>query len=61
MNNNSSSHGMGLLGVLQIIFIVLKCIGTIDWSWWALLTPLWIDLGFAVIIVIIFIIDRTLH
>lgn len=52
MNNNSSRSGMSMLGVLQVIFIVLKCIGTIDWSWWAVLTPLWIDLVLIVITVI---------
>lgn len=30
---------MGLLEVLTIVFIVLKLIGTIDWSWWLVLLP----------------------
>ena len=45
MNNNSSSSGMGLLGVLQIIFIVLKLLGVINWTWPVVLILLWIDLG----------------
>lgn len=45
MNNNSSSGGLGLLGVLQIIFIVLKLIGVINWTWPVVLIPLWVDLG----------------
>lgn len=44
-----------MLGVLQIIFLVLKCIGTIDWSWWAVLTPLWINLVLIVITVVLLI------
>lgn len=43
MNNNSSS-GMGFLGILQIVFIVLKLCKVISWSWWAVLIPLWIEL-----------------
>lgn len=43
--NNSSSKGMTVLGVLQIIFIVLKLVGVISWSWWLVLIPLWIDIA----------------
>ena len=50
MSKTSGNSGMGLLGVLEIIFIVLKCIGVIDWSWWAVLIPFWINLGLVVII-----------
>ena len=44
MNKNSSSGGMGFLGVLQIVFIVLKLCKVITWSWWEVLIPLWIEL-----------------
>lgn len=57
MKNKSSSAsggGMGLLGVLQVIFIVLKCIGVIAWSWWAVLIPLWISMGLAVLAVFLY-------
>lgn len=30
---------MGILEVLTIVFIVLKLIGTIGWSWWLVLLP----------------------
>lgn len=30
---------MSLLGVLGLIFIVLKCVGVIAWSWWLVLLP----------------------
>ena len=53
LNNNSSGGGMGILGVLQTIFIVLKFIGTIDWPWKVVLTPTWIGLSLFVIAVII--------
>ena len=50
-----TSGGMSTLGVLQIIFIVLKCVGVIDWSWWAVLTPFWINLALIAIAVILMI------
>ena len=40
---NTQPTGLGLSGVLTVIFVVLKLIGTIDWSWWWVLSPLWID------------------
>lgn len=49
--NKSSSSGIGFLGLLAIVFIVLKLIGKIDWSWWWVLAPLWI--GPAILIAII--------
>ena len=44
-----SSGGMGLLGVLLVVFIVLKLVGVISWSWWVVLIPLWINLALIII------------
>lgn len=55
MNNKTTatkSGGIGVLGILQIIFVALKVfsIGEVaTWSWWVVLIPLWIYLGIAVI------------
>lgn len=43
--DNKSHSGLGVLGVLQIIFIVLKCVGVVTWSWATVLIPLWLELG----------------
>ena len=43
--SSSTSGGVGVLTVIQIVFIILKCIGTIDWTWGTVLIPLWIQLG----------------
>ena len=48
MNKNSSS-GIGILGVLLIIFIVLKLLNVINWSWLIVLIPLWISLGIFIV------------
>jgi membrane protein implicated in regulation of membrane protease activity len=34
--------GMGLGTVLFIVFLILKLIGSITWSWWWVTAPLWI-------------------
>ncbi|TCP88946.1 transmembrane Fragile-X-F protein [Rhizobium sp. PP-CC-2G-626] len=42
-NNASSGGGIGFAGLLTILFIGLKLTGHIDWSWWWVLSPLWIS------------------
>lgn len=44
------------MGIVQIIFIVLKCIGLISWPWAAVLIPCWIMLAWILLNVIGFII-----
>lgn len=47
------TQGPGILGMIQIIFIVLKLTGLINWSWWAVLIPLWIGLGLTIVVLVI--------
>lgn len=49
-NNSTLSGGIGILGVLGIVFVTLKLIGVINWSWWWVTLPFWG--GFALIIAI---------
>ena len=42
-NSAGSSGGIGFVGVLTIVFIVLKLLGKIAWSWWWVLSPIWIS------------------
>lgn len=50
MNNvqTTSSSGISLGGLLLVIFVVLKLTGNIAWSWWWVLSPLWIP--FAIVL-----------
>ena len=53
-SSSSSSSGVGLLGLLTVLFVGLKLteIGVVaTWSWWWVLSPLWI--GFAVVLFIL--------
>ena len=47
---SSSSGGIGFVGLLTIAFVVLKLCNVIDWSWWWVLSPIWISIGLAVVI-----------
>ena len=44
---------IGFLGLLTLVFIVLKLTHYIDWSWVWVLSPLW--LGWLVVTVILFV------
>lgn len=50
MSGKATRHDMDILTVLQIIFIVLKVIGAINWSWWAVFIPLWIDIALLLLV-----------
>lgn len=48
--NNTSSGGLGLGGVLTVVFVVLKLVGIINWNWWWVLSPIWISLAATLVI-----------
>ena len=52
MSSESSSGGIGFLGLLTILFIALKLCNVIDWSWWWVLSPLWIPIALAIVLAI---------
>ena len=64
MANTTKSSGIGLTGVLFIVFLVLKLTGNVNWSWLWVLSPIWIPIalfiGFALIFVLIFIVAIAL-
>lgn len=61
-NENNNGGGIGLLGLLQVAFIVLKLCGVINWSWVWVLAPLWIPIVLAlVIVVVLLIVEASRH
>jgi hypothetical protein len=42
--NSGGSGGIGFVGALTLVFIGLKLTGYIAWSWWWVLSPIWISL-----------------
>lgn len=51
---DSKKSGIGLLEILLIVFVILKLVGTIDWSWWWVLSPLLIPIGLLIVVLIVF-------
>ena len=60
MNNGGNNYGIGFCGLLTIVFIVLKLIGYISWSWVWVLSPLWISWLIAILLIIIFLIIKRI-
>lgn len=59
MNDNKSTGGIGFCGLLTILFIALKLLKIINWSWIWVLAPLWIPtIVVIIILIIVFIISR---
>jgi len=45
--------GISFFGLLTILFVGLKLTHYIDWSWWWILSPLWIPLVAALAVLIV--------
>lgn len=52
-SSNSSSGSIGFAGLLTLIFITLKLTGVIAWSWWWVLSPLWLSLASGITVLIL--------
>lgn len=48
-SNQTSSGGIGFVGLLTIAFIVLKLCKVIAWSWLWVLSPIWITILLVII------------
>ena len=55
MNNKIEviNKGAGLPTIITVVFVILKLLGYISWSWWWVLSPLWISLGITVLLWIV--------
>lgn len=54
MKTNNSNDEMGFVGLLTIVFIVLKLTKVISWSWLWVLSPIWISLVIGLLLIIIY-------
>ena len=54
--NNSSNGGIGFVGLLTIVFVVLKLCGVIEWKWIWVVSPVWISIALILVIVLIMVI-----
>jgi hypothetical protein len=52
-STSTNSNEVGLGTVLTLIFVVLKLTGNIAWSWWWVLSPLWIGGAFILVLLVV--------
>lgn len=57
-SKNTSGGGIGFAGLLTIVFIVLKLTKVIAWSWWWVLSPLWIVTALVVFLIVLLIVIK---
>lgn len=60
MTQQNSTNSIGFIGMLAILFIGLKLTGHVNWTWFWVLSPLWITLAIALFFVIIGVIGALL-
>jgi len=58
MNTNTphtyvTSSGTSLTTLLTVLFVALKLTGVIHWSWWWVLSPIWISFGLFIVIIVV--------
>ena len=59
--NGGSTGGVGILTVVQIVLMVLKLVGTINWPWGTVLIPLWIQIGILVTVGLLWLLVIAFH
>lgn len=52
--DNVGGGGSLFLSILTVLFIGLKLTGYISWSWWWVLSPIWIPLVIVLVLVAIY-------
>ena len=61
-SDTASNGGLGLCSVVGVVFVILKLIHVIDWSWVWVLSPFWIGIALILLLYLIaFIIALTTH
>lgn len=56
MSGTTKTEGLGLVGATTLVFVVNKLTNAGDiaeWSWWWVLSPLWIAVAVSLIVAII--------
>jgi predicted tellurium resistance membrane protein TerC len=51
-DNGAQNGGIGFGGALLLLFIGLKLGRVIDWSWWWVMSPAWIPIGVALVVLV---------
>lgn len=53
MSNNTST-GLSLTTVVFVVFLILRLVGVIKWSWWLVTAPLWAPIAVYLLVIVIY-------
>ncbi len=55
MSNSTASYsgGISFTGLLTVLFVGLKLTNVITWSWWWVLSPLWISFALVSVVLLV--------
>jgi len=55
LDTEVSGGGVGVCGLLGVLFVGLKLGGVINWSWWWVTCPIWIGpaIGLAILVIVL--------
>jgi hypothetical protein len=53
MSNSETTSGLSVLTILGLIFVTLKLMGYITWSWWWVTLPFWGIIAILLVIAIV--------
>lgn len=48
-----NNYKISYFDIILVVLIILKLTGTIDWSWWWVLSPLWVLAGLFILVAIL--------
>ena len=52
-DNNTYYSGISATGLLGVVFVTLKLLKVINWSWWWVTAPFWIPIALVVLICVV--------
>ena len=56
IENKATSSGIGFVGLLQVVFIILRLCKVIAWKWIWVLAPAWISFALVAVVILVAII-----
>lgn len=61
MAENNSGGSIGVVGLLGVLFVALKLLGVIEWSWIWVLAPFWGSFVILLLVLLLFCLYKAIR